>query len=201
MAILFLVFVYLPAALAVIFLVLAVVEFVWGALVLVWKIAEILADFIMLVILAPFRFVFAIIDAIFGTGEEPPQRVVTYREVEEPPPPQRPQPEVRYTPPPQPESRYTSDWSTVSKRYKEARYWTCEGCGVYCGGDGDQTLLHVHHLDLDSLNNAEWNLRALCVQCHGGMPGVGHKRLAGAAKTDGRWQAIDYLRWRQRNRR
>jgi len=108
--------------------------------------------------------------------------------------------EVGYSPPPQPESRYTPDWSSVSRRYKESRYWTCEGCGVYCGGEGDQSLLHVHHLDLDSLNNHEWNLRALCVQCHGSMPGVGHKRLASASKTDGRWQAIDYLRWRQRRR-
>jgi hypothetical protein len=176
---------------------------IWDLIVAIWKIVDAILDIAIELILFPFRVVSIFIDAIFGADEEPPQRVVTYREVEEPPPPQRPQPEVRYSPPPppQPEPRYTSDWSTVSRRYKESRNWTCERCGVYCGGEGDQSLLHVHHFDLNSLNNAERNLRALCVQCHGGMPGVGHKRLAGAAKTDGRWQAVDYLRWRQRNRR
>ena len=96
------------------------------------------------------------------------------------------------------ESRYTSDWSSVSRNYKRSRRWTCEVCGVYCGGhDTHKTLLHVHHLDLDPQNNSAWNLAALCVQCHGSMEGVGHKRLASAAKTDGRWDAVDHLRWRQ----
>jgi len=36
----------------------------------------------------------------------------------------------------------------------------CEGCGR--GG-----RLHVHHRDLDPLNNAHWNLRTLCPSCHG----------------------------------
>lgn len=96
------------------------------------------------------------------------------------------------------ESRYTPDWSSVSRNYKKSRNWSCEDCGVYCGGhDTHKTLLHVHHLDLDPQNNSAWNLVALCVQCHGSMEGVGHKRLASAAKTDGRWDAIDHLRWRQ----
>src|SRR6056300_600463 len=52
------------------------------------------------------------------------------------------------TPAPQPKPRkkgYTSDWGSVSNRYKKARGWRCEHCGVYCGGPGDKPLLHVHH--------------------------------------------------------
>ena len=105
------------------------------------------------------------------------------------------------TPAPEPareQSRYTADWASVSRRYKKSRNWTCEACEVYCGGhETHKTLLHVHHLDLDPQNNSLWNLVAVCVQCHGSMEGVGHKRLASASKTDGRWGAIDYLRRRQ----
>jgi 5-methylcytosine-specific restriction endonuclease McrA len=163
------------------------------------EIIALLFQIALVIIAFPFELVGAIITTLFDQDPpakpEPSKGRITMRWDDLQPL------DVGHSPPPQPESRYTPDWSSVSRRYKEARYWTCEGCGVYCGGDGDQSLLHVHHLDLDSMNNAEWNLKALCVQCHGSMPGVGHKRLASASKTDGRWQAIDYLRWRQRNRR
>ena len=127
---------------------------------------------------------FKCIDAIFG--EKKP----------EPPPAPRRQPPP--PPPPVQESRYTSDWSSVARRYKEYRYWSCEVCGVYCGETAEhRRLLHVHHINLDSLDNAEWNLAALCIQCHGSMDGVGHKRLRGAAMNDGRWYAVDILKRRQ----
>ena len=172
------------------------------------EIIALLLQIVLVIVSFPFQLIGVIITAFFEGFQDPPAKP-------SPPPAQPEQPsgrktivladlrplEVGYSPPPQPESRYTPDWSSVSRRYKEARYWTCEGCGVYCGGEGDQSLLHVHHLDLDPMNNHEWNLKALCVQCHGSMPGVGHKRLASASKTDGRWQAVDSLRWRQRNRR
>jgi len=72
---------------------------IWDLLVAIWKIVDAILDIAIELILLPFRVVSIFIDAIFGADEEPPQRVVPYREVEQPPPPQRPQPEVRYSPP------------------------------------------------------------------------------------------------------
>lgn len=99
------------------------------------------------------------------------------------------------TPKPQPQKNgYTSDWGSVSNRYKKAQGWRCEHCGVYCGGPGDRSLLHVHHWDRNPQNNRDSNLAALCIQCHSRQPGAGHKRLRTASKKDGRWQRITRLR-------
>jgi 5-methylcytosine-specific restriction endonuclease McrA len=95
----------------------------------------------------------------------------------------------------EPESRYTRDWATVSRKYKDSRGWRCEGCGVYCGGSkGDRRLLHVHHRDLNPQNNARSNLDALCVVCHSERAGAGHRRLAGAISSDGRRWSVERLR-------
>ncbi len=91
-------------------------------------------------------------------------------------------------------SRYTSDWSSVSRKYKDSQRWTCEECFLVLRKPGDQHLLHVHHKNRDSLDNRRSNLIALCVQCHSEQPGVGHRRLRTAALNDGRWKRIDEMR-------
>ena len=106
----------------------------------------------------------------------------------------RPSPQRKPPPKPKPQSGYTSDWGGVSARYKKAQGWRCEHCGVYCGGPGDQPLLHVHHWDRNPQNNSSKNLVALCIQCHSRQPGAGHKRIGSAARKDGRWDRIARLR-------
>jgi hypothetical protein len=101
-----------------------------------------------------------------------------------------------YTPSPsKPESPYTRDWSSVSRKYKESRSWRCEECYVNLSDKRHRRLLHVHHRDNDPKNNSSWNLIALCVICHSERPGSGHKRLAGAIRTDGRYDEVQRLRW------
>jgi len=95
---------------------------------------------------------------------------------------------------PEKESPYTRDWSSVSRKYKEYKMWRCEECYVNLSGKPHKRLLHVHHQDNDPQNNASWNLIALCVICHSKRPGSGHKRLAGAIRTDGRKREVEYLR-------
>ncbi len=96
---------------------------------------------------------------------------------------------------PEPESKYTRDWASVSRKYKESRGWKCEDCGVYCGAaKANRRLLHVHHRDLNPQNNGSWNLDALCVICHAERPGAGHRRLKGAISSDGRRAAVERLR-------
>ena len=97
-------------------------------------------------------------------------------------------------PKPKPQTGYTSDWGGVSARHKKARGWRCEHCEVYCGGPGDQPLLHVHHWDRNPQNNRSSNLVALCIQCHSRQPGAGHKRIGSASRRDGRWDRIARLR-------
>lgn len=99
-----------------------------------------------------------------------------------------------YTPA-KPESPYTRDWSSVSRKYKESRSWRCEECYVNLYEKRHRRLLHVHHRDNDPKNNSSWNLIALCVICHSERPGSGHKRLAGAIRTDGRYDEVQRLRW------
>jgi 5-methylcytosine-specific restriction endonuclease McrA len=91
-----------------------------------------------------------------------------------------------------PPRRYTSDWSSVSRRIREEARWRCGQCGVNCVTD--QRLLHVHHINRDSLDNRPQNLIALCVQCHGRQPGSGHKAIMTASKRDGRWEKVNRLR-------
>lgn len=96
---------------------------------------------------------------------------------------------------PEKESPYTRDWASVSRKYKEARGWRCEECYVNLFDKRHRRLLHVHHRDNDPKNNYSWNLIALCVICHSERPGAGHKRLAGAIRTDGRYDEVRRLRW------
>lgn len=50
-------------------------------------------------------------------------------------------------------SRYTSDWASVSRKYKESQSWTCEECFLDLIKPKDQHLLHVHHKNRDSLDD------------------------------------------------
>ena len=153
-------------------LVMAAYYFVRGVLELVWS-----------VLTWPFR----VVSDLFGgrpRRPDPPPRPVRWAD-------------VFVTRPSEPASRYTRDWATVSRKYKDSRGWRCEGCGVYCGARGDRRLLHVHHRDLDPQNNARSNLDALCVVCHSERPGTGHRRLAGAITSDGRRWSVERLRRQQ----
>lgn len=138
---------------------------------------------ITVAILAPvYKLIFGIIDAIFDSGKK--SESVTHYE------------QPQYIP--TKESNYTRDWGNVARKYKKSQGYRCEVCRVDCSRDRHtRSLIHVHHRNLDSKNNAEWNLIALCVICHSEQPGAGHKRLAGAIQTDGRYSEVNQLRRNQ----
>jgi len=158
------------------------VALVYNLVMAVYYLVRAVLEAVWAVVTWPFRM----IGRLFGGNPRRPTP---------PPPPPLP---VRWADvfgTPEPESRYTRDWATVSRKYKESRGWRCEDCGVYCGGSkSDRRLLHVHHRDLDPQNNARSNLDALCVVCHSERPGAGHRRLAGAITSDGRRWSVDRLR-------
>lgn len=60
---------------------------------------------------------------------------------------------------------YPDNWAEIALKTKEAAGWKC----VRCGHPHDRktgNILTVHHLDLNPVNNAWWNLAALCQRCH-----------------------------------
>lgn len=72
--------------------------------------------------------------------------------------------------------RYAADWEAISRRVRERAGWRCEGtprfpeCRAQNGQPhpvtGSRVVLTVAHLDHDTTNNNEGNLRALCQRCH-----------------------------------
>jgi hypothetical protein len=89
-------------------------------------------------------------------------------------------------------SKYPTDWEAISRRIRDQADNRCQFCGVENGaigyrfgpdgkfeeaqGTGDaqvsdggravRIVLTVAHLDHDTANNVDENLRALCQQCH-----------------------------------
>ena len=74
-------------------------------------------------------------------------------------------------------SKYPDDWEEISQRIRfERANSQCEGSPIYpdcCAKHGElhpvtgsKVVLTVAHLDHDTSNNDENNLRAMCQRCH-----------------------------------
>ena len=62
---------------------------------------------------------------------------------------------------------YPPDWPEIARRTKELASGCCERCGVRNNEDEpDGTMLTVHHLSGEKWLCEQWNLAALCQQCH-----------------------------------
>lgn len=68
---------------------------------------------------------------------------------------------------------YANDQDVISRRTREKRNWTCEGCGINLMNN--KQLLHVHHINGMKSDNRESNLKVLCIHCHSKEDG--HERL------------------------
>lgn len=64
---------------------------------------------------------------------------------------------------------YTTDWPEISKKYRELRQWYCEECWVNLSSD--KNLLHCHHLNGQTADNSNNNLKSLCKLCHSKVSG------------------------------
>lgn len=57
--------------------------------------------------------------------------------------------------------RYEGQFSNLIKQKIREKYdYTCQSCG------NKKIILHVHHIDLNPLNNNEENFTLLCISCH-----------------------------------
>ncbi len=75
-------------------------------------------------------------------------------------------------------SKYVKDWHNISLAYRKVKSWTCEECGWKPKSENEKRYLHSHHINKDTQNNSDQNLKALCIECHSKQPNHGHmKRL------------------------
>ena len=76
---------------------------------------------------------------------------------------------------------YTRNWDEISTNYKISKDYTCEKCGLKIDDAYDRQYIHCHHIDGDKKNNAESNLKCLCLDCHAHVNEHHTKRLTTGA--------------------
>jgi hypothetical protein len=67
-----------------------------------------------------------------------------------------------------PRQGYGPDWQATSNTYRNHVNWCCEDCGVVL--TEHKRLLHCHHRNGNTSDNAWSNLKALCLLCHSAQP-------------------------------
>jgi HNH endonuclease len=75
-----------------------------------------------------------------------------------------------------PTNGYTSDFSIISRSYRQKKNWVCEVCAISLSKVPLQRYLHVHHINGQKNENQETNLKAVCVHCHAMEPFHEHVR-------------------------
>jgi len=73
---------------------------------------------------------------------------------------------------------YKSDWSEISKKYRELVKYQCENPNCPNRDLSDPKFhkyLHTHHVSQEKSNNNYSNLKAYCIYCHAQQPN--HKQL------------------------
>jgi hypothetical protein len=73
-----------------------------------------------------------------------------------------------------PTNEYSRDFSQVSRAYRVKIGWVCETCGMPLSNELMRRYLHVHHINGLKNENADANLKAVCVHCHALEPSHGH---------------------------
>jgi hypothetical protein len=92
-----------------------------------------------------------------------------------------------------PTNDYSSDFSQVSRGYRDKISWICETCGIPLSKDLTRRYLHVHHINGLKNENGEANLKAVCVHCHALEPSHSHI----AAMRQYREFEATWQRWRK----
>lgn len=72
----------------------------------------------------------------------------------------------------EPTPGYTKDWSSISKAYRQSKKYSCEQCMVDL--NGNESLLHCHHISGNKQDNDYANLMSLCANCHRQQPMHSH---------------------------
>ena len=73
-----------------------------------------------------------------------------------------------YTSETMPTGDYLADWSSISRKFRERKNWTCECCNVDL--NKNRAFFIVTTKDGNKGNNKYSNLKALCATCHKAQP-------------------------------
>lgn len=73
-------------------------------------------------------------------------------------------------------SGYPDNWKEISRSYRISRNHICEDCKVNLANKPQ--LLHTHHINGVKSEVREFNLRALCVDCHRRQKFHGHMKIS-----------------------
>lgn len=89
---------------------------------------------------------------------------------------------------------YPANWNAISKRIRfEVAGNRCQFCGAENYQPhpvtGSKVILTVAHLDNDTTNNTDENLRALCQRCHN-RHDIDYRRANRAATNASKRQAV-----------
>ena len=74
----------------------------------------------------------------------------------------------KYTDESAPTDGYTHDWKEKSRKFRAGKNWKCDACEVDLSKH--KNLLHSHHINGVTFDNACENLKALCLLCHSREP-------------------------------
>lgn len=67
-------------------------------------------------------------------------------------------------------NEYTKDFKKISEKYRSKKNWICENCKRDLSNNKLKKYLHTHHINHHKAHNKDWNLKALCIECHSDEP-------------------------------
>ncbi len=73
-----------------------------------------------------------------------------------------------------PINKYSDGFREVSAKFRASTNWNCQACGVDLSSSSLRKFLHTHHRNGDKSDDAQTNLRALCIECHAKEPEHSH---------------------------
>jgi len=74
-------------------------------------------------------------------------------------------------------NRYVKEWHKISREYRKLKNWSCEECGWKPKTEYGKRFVHSHHINKNTEDNQERNLKSLCIECHSKQPK--HKHMNG----------------------
>jgi hypothetical protein len=73
-------------------------------------------------------------------------------------------------------NKYVKEWHQISRNYRKLKNWTCEDCGWKPKTEYGKRFIHSHHINKNTQENQNKNLKAVCIECHLKQPNHNHMK-------------------------